>query len=114
MAETNSKFTLWFNRKFLDWQDTKGRRQSLVEFSKFLDLEKSIISYYLNGSRAIDPLGENAYKIYLRFHDIYDVLEVSPDIDKLNLKFNLDALTDDEIKSLSKTINERKGIYTSK
>jgi len=72
-----SDFSGWLNRKFLDWQNGIGERQTLKAFARYLDVKTTTLSSWLNDD--IPPTGDNLYKIADKLgFEIYEILDVPP------------------------------------
>ena len=44
-------FPEFLERKFLEWQQQQGRRQTIADFAGFLGVSQAVVSMWLNGSR---------------------------------------------------------------
>jgi len=65
----------YLTQKFLDWQATEGARKTLEDFANYLDVNRSLLSYWINGARV--PSEENIEKISIKLgNEIYDVLDI--------------------------------------
>ena len=75
------KFPHWFNQQFLNWERTSGKRKTISEFADYLKINRSLVSFWLNGSRK--PSNKNIELIATKLgFEIYDVLDKSrPDPD---------------------------------
>jgi transcriptional regulator with XRE-family HTH domain len=76
----------YLTKKFLDWQASIGERKTLEDFADYLDVNRSLLSYWMNGKRI--PNEENCEKIAKKLgNEIYDVLDLprpNPYLQKLN------------------------------
>lgn len=76
----------YLTQKFLDWQAAEGERKTLEDFADFLDVNRSLLSYWMNGSRI--PSEKNVDKIAVKFgNDIYEILDLprpNPYLQKVN------------------------------
>lgn len=65
----------FLTKHFLDWQAKEGERKTLEEFSNFLGVNRSLLSYWMNGSRV--PKNKNIDKLAVKLgNEIYDVLDL--------------------------------------
>lgn len=78
--------TKWLNKKYLEWQTQEEESKTVIEFADYLNVNRSLLSYWMNGKRI--PNEENCEKISVRLgNEIYDVLEIprpNPYLQKLN------------------------------
>ena len=66
-------FTEWFNQKFMEWERGIGKRQTIDKLAAYLGVNRSLVSYWLNGKR--NPGSETIDFIAARFGlEVYDVL----------------------------------------
>lgn len=64
----------WLDKKYLEWQTQEGESKTVIEFATYLDVNRSLLSFWMNGSR--EPSEENLIKIALKLgFEIYDILE---------------------------------------
>ncbi|MBI5964898.1 MAG: helix-turn-helix transcriptional regulator [Chloroflexi bacterium] len=80
------QFSIFLERKFLEWQIEIGHRKSQAEFAKLIGVSRAAITMWLNGDHLPDR--ENAGKLaaYLG-PEIYDMLGMprpDPDLERLN------------------------------
>ena len=65
----------WLDKKYLEWQTKEGESKNVNEFADYLDVNRSLLSFWMNGKRI--PNEENLVKIALKLgFEIYDVLEL--------------------------------------
>ena len=65
----------WFNSKFVEWQNQEGERKTIIEFADYLGVNRSLLSYWMNGSRI--PSEDNLIKIaFILGFEIYDILGI--------------------------------------
>lgn len=65
----------FLTEQFVIWQAKERGRRTLEDFANYLDVNRSLLSYWINGSRV--PSKENIEKIAYRLgNEIYDVLEM--------------------------------------
>jgi len=63
----------YLTQKFLDWQATEGARKTLEDFAVYLDVNRSLLSYWTNGKRI--PNEGNIKKVASKLgNEIYDVM----------------------------------------
>jgi len=63
----------WLEGKYIEWLRREGGRRTIIEFADYLDVNRSLLSYWMNGSR--EPSDDNLLKIALKLgYEIYDVL----------------------------------------
>lgn len=41
-------FSVFLEKKYLDWQQGLGRRATLTEFAEYLGIDRTLLSHYLN------------------------------------------------------------------
>lgn len=64
----------WLDSKYLQWQNDLEQRKTVIEFADYLEVNRSLLSYWMNGSR--DPSEDNLVKLAFKLgFEIYDVLE---------------------------------------
>ena len=63
-------------KKYLEWQNGEGKRLSVVEYAKYLDVSQQTLSTWMNGKN--EPRDrKNINKLYEKLGpEIYDVLEL--------------------------------------
>jgi transcriptional regulator with XRE-family HTH domain len=70
-----SPLAKWLENKYLEWQTKKGERKTISEFADYLDVNRSLLSFWMNGARI--PNEENIIKIAEKLgFEIYDVLDM--------------------------------------
>jgi len=63
----------WFNRKYFEWEQSTGERQTVTSFAVWLNIPRVDASRYLSGERK--PNGDNLQKVADKLGDeIYDLL----------------------------------------
>src|SRR3989304_7193714 len=63
----------WLDKKYLEWQTNEGESKNVSEFADYLDVNRSLLSFWMNGSR--EPNEENRIKIALKLgFEVYDVI----------------------------------------
>lgn len=68
------KLPEYLTRKYLVWQTEEGERKTLEEFAIYLGVNRSLLSFWMNGARV--PNDENIERLSIRFGDeIYDIME---------------------------------------
>lgn len=68
-----TKLPEYLTRKYLGWQTEEGERKTLEEFSNYLGVNRSLLSFWMNGTRV--PNEDNADKMAeILGNEIYDVL----------------------------------------
>ena len=73
MAEKKPDLIRWLNLKFIDWQKDEGGRKTIIEFADYLDVNRSLLSYWMNGSR--EPSDENLVRLALKLgFEVYDLV----------------------------------------
>lgn len=81
--------TKWLDKKYLEWQTQEEESKTVIEFADYLDVNRSLLSYWMNGKRT--PNAENCEKISLKLgNEIYDVLEIprpNPYLQNLNRRW---------------------------
>ncbi len=72
----------WLNKKFLEWQNQKGRPQKAKAFAEHLDVKYTTYSGWVNSK--IPPSKENVEKLAAKLGpEIYDILGMlRPDPDE--------------------------------
>ena len=63
------EFQEWFNREYLQWQLSEGKRRTVGAFARYLDIPQTVASSYLNG-KAI-PQGKNLIAVGRRLPGVY-------------------------------------------
>ena len=51
----------WLNRKFLEWEQSQGKRKTLGQFSEYLEVSRISLSDWINGKYA--PKAQNIGRI---------------------------------------------------
>lgn len=70
MAE-KTPLAKWLDKKYLEWQTQEGESKTVIEFADYLDVNRSLLSYWMNGSR--EPTDENLIKIGMKLgFEVYD------------------------------------------
>ncbi len=97
-------FAKWLDNQYLEWQRREGERRTVLEFADYLDVNRSLLSYWMNGSRI--PSEENMIKIALKLgFEIYDVLKMDrPNILYLYAARNWEKLPTSMQRKLAETI----------
>lgn len=68
-----TKLPEYLTRKYLGWQTEEGERKTLEEFANYLGVNRSLLSFWMNGTRV--PNEDNADKMAeILGNEIYDVL----------------------------------------
>jgi len=83
------------NRKFLEWQSSSGKRQSIRSFAKYLNVKETSLSGWINAD--ILPEGDNLIKLSNKFgYEIYDIMGLDrPDKRLRELQAEYDAIPED-------------------
>lgn len=64
---------MWLESKFIAWIAESGHRRTVTEFAEWLGVPRSLLSYYMNGSRK--PKRQTADLIAARLGpEVYDLL----------------------------------------
>lgn len=65
----------YLTKRYLAWQADEGERKTLEDYAKYLGVNRSLLSYWMNGSRV--PSDENVKKLAFKLgNDIYDILKI--------------------------------------
>lgn len=73
MSET---VTNWLNSKFLAWEQSQGKRQTISAFAKYLGVPQPSLSNWMAGTH--EPSGENLYKIAkILGNEIYEIMGIT-------------------------------------
>lgn len=98
--------TIWLDRKFLEWQTNEGESKNVSEFADYLDVNRSLLSFWMNGAR--EPNEENLIKIAFKLgFEIYDILEIKrPNILHLYAQRNWDKAPKKVQQELAKIISK--------
>lgn len=65
----------WLNRKFLEWEQSQGKRKTLGQFSEFLGVSRISLSDWINGKYS--PKTQNIGKIAEKLGpEIYDLVGI--------------------------------------
>lgn len=96
----------WLDRKFLEWQTNEGESKTVSEFADYLDVNRSLLSFWMNGSR--EPNEDNLIKIAFKLgFEVYDVLEKKrPNILHLYASRNWDKAPKKVQQDLAKIISK--------
>jgi transcriptional regulator with XRE-family HTH domain len=99
-----SKFTVFMERRYLEWQLQSGGRQSVQAFADYLGISQPLLSMWLNGSTKT-PSPKSLYKIAQKLgNEVFDIFGITPPDPLLNyVIINWDKLSPDE----QRTIHER-------
>jgi transcriptional regulator with XRE-family HTH domain len=86
----------WLDKKYLEWQIKEEESKNVTEFADFLNVNRSLLSYWMNGSR--EPSEENIIKIAFKLgFEVYDVLKKKrPNILHLYANRNWDNVPEKE------------------
>lgn len=103
MAE-KTPLSKWLDKKYLEWQTSEEESKNVSEFADYLDVNRSLLSFWMNGSR--EPNEENLIKIALKLgFEIYDVIgEDRPNILHLYTSRNWEKLPQKAQLEISKII----------
>ncbi len=76
----------FLTKNFLGWQAAEGERKTLEDFADYLDVNRSLLSYWMNGKRT--PNRSACEKISAKLgNEIYDIVGIprpNPYLQKLN------------------------------
>ncbi len=73
MSKINKSVATFLNESFIAWMSRSGKRKTIGEFAEYLNISRSLLSHYMNGSRS--PSKENAHKIAVKLGpEIFDLL----------------------------------------
>lgn len=106
-VDMQTKFSEWITQKFLQWQNTEGKRKTLEEFAAYIGTSRPLLNMWMNGTKP-RPGIENIKNFAEIFGDeIYDVLEMPrPNPYKKNIDRVWDFLPEDFQKRLSEEVAE--------
>lgn len=101
-----SEFSVWIEKKYLEWQIKQGERKSITEFSEWLGFAKSTVVQWMNDQRR--PNQENAMILAQKLGmEAYDKLGLlRPDPLLFSIQANWDILSDSEREEIGKIIEE--------
>jgi len=113
-------FPEYLERKYLEWQNSLGKRKTVEEFAAWLGVSRPLMTMWLNGKRR--PGTENLKLLSAVFgNEVYDILGIerpNPYLQKINQLFerispeHQQKLAEDaeryETNNLSKTSKRRK------
>jgi len=69
----DKKLSTWLNKKLQEWEWKKGRRQSVSEFARYLDVKQPSLTRWMAGDNP--PTGGNLKKLADKLGvEIYEVL----------------------------------------
>lgn len=69
------KLPQYLTQKFIEWQAELQQRKTMEEFAKHLKVSRSLLSYWMNGTR--EPSRENVDKLANVFGaEIYDIMKI--------------------------------------
>ncbi|MGV0974477.1 MAG: hypothetical protein ACOYBO_00955 [Azonexus sp.] len=102
------KFTAWFEKKFLDWQSSRGRRASIREFSEWLEINQNLVASWMGGYRKPGPDYADRICIALDYDlTIYELLGLPvPEKRLLEFKAMYPTLTDEDVADLDKFLEK--------
>jgi len=94
--DVKREFSRWFERKFVEWQNSTGKRKTIDEFAKWLGFKQPIVSLWMSGDRS--PSQYSADRIALKLGDeVYTLLGLQPsDMRLVGIEVNWDRLTDSQ------------------
>jgi transcriptional regulator with XRE-family HTH domain len=103
MAE-KTPLAKWLDNKYLEWQTQEEERKTVIEFADYLGVNRSLLSYWMNGAR--EPSDENKLKIALKLgFEIYDILgKDRPNIYQIYVDTNWEKVPPEEQRRISKII----------
>jgi len=58
----------YLTKRYLAWQADEGERKTLEDYARYLGVNRSLLSYWMNGSRV--PSDENVKKLALKVHEV--------------------------------------------
>jgi transcriptional regulator with XRE-family HTH domain len=95
MAE-KTPLSKWLDKKYLEWQIKEEESKNVTEFADYLGVNRSLLSYWMNGSR--EPSEDNLIKIAFKLgFEVYDILgQKRPNILHLYASRNWDKLPEKE------------------
>lgn len=100
----------YLTKRYLAWQADEGERKTLEDYANYLGVNRSLLSYWMNGSRV--PSDENVKKLALKLgNDIYDILKIdrpNPYLQTLN------RVWEHLPESIQKRLAEEAEIYETK
>jgi transcriptional regulator with XRE-family HTH domain len=100
MLSMDNELQGWLLRKFLQWQVDTGERNTLEQFSEYLNIGRSTLSKWMNGTSrpGSDTIGQVADKLG---PEIYDILGVPrPDPDLLYIIKRWPAMSDEQRRAI--------------
>jgi transcriptional regulator with XRE-family HTH domain len=69
------KLSQYLTQKFIEWQGELRQRKTMEEFAAHLNVSRSLLSYWMNGTR--EPSRENIDKLANVFGaEIYDIMKI--------------------------------------
>jgi transcriptional regulator with XRE-family HTH domain len=78
-------FAEWIESKYLEWQNSTGKRQTISKFADYLGVSRPLLSMWLNGARS--PSTENVKVLAETLGaEVYDILSIprpDPDLERL-------------------------------
>jgi len=90
----------WLELKYLEWQTSQGKRQSLEKFANYLGVERMTLNRWMNGNnrpdlRFVDSIADKLGD------EIYDLMEIKrPDPALRYIIRQWPALTDEQRRTL--------------
>jgi len=111
MAIMRTKFSGWFEKRFLAWQLEKGDRKSIDEFAQFLGFPRTTVVQWMNGARR--PSDVNAFALAQKLGlEVYDALELQrPDETLFHVRADWHLLSERERKAIGRILREARGRY---
>lgn len=103
--DKQSKFSRWFESKYLEWQAETHSRQSIDDFAKWLGFKRAIVGFWMNGDRT--PGQASADRLALKLgSEVYELLNLEPsDLRLVQIEENWDHLTELQRAQLEKQVN---------
>ena len=100
MSKTKKSVATFLNESFIAWMSKAGERKTVSEFAEYLNISRSLLSHYMNGSR--NPSKENVHKIAAKLGpEIFDLLGLArPDPYLQSIINGWDDLDEDQRKEL--------------
>jgi len=70
----------WLNKKFLEWEQSQGKRKTLGQFSEYLEVSRISLSDWINGKYAPNAqnIGKIAEKLGLEIYDLVGIPRPQP------------------------------------
>ena len=90
-----TKYALWLNKKFLEWQNQQGEPMDQQDFARYLGIRPTTYSGWINGN--VPPSNDNLRRVAAKLgYEIYDVLGMPRPTEREAAIATLEALAEQD------------------